>query len=226
MSDFTLNATLRSQEEQGKGASRRLRRQNLIPAIIYGGNSEPKSINLKANELSKALQSESFFASLINIDVAGETEEVIIKDLQRHPAKGFAMHADFQRVVRGQTMNFNVPVHFVGEAAGVKDGGILSTNITDVEITCLPRELPEFIEVDVSALAIGDVLRLSDIKLQNGSITQLDSDGADRVIVSVQPPVVEEEPEETPSEEETPLFGEATDGEDGDTENKSDDDNA
>ncbi len=205
--NFTLDAKKRA--EQGKGASRRLRRQNLVPAIIYGGEGEPVAISLKNNELVKALESEAFFSSLINLNVEGESQEVVIKALQRHPAKGYALHADFQRVVRGQTMHFTVPVHYIGDAVGVKDGGVLTTNVTEVEITCLPRELPEFLEVDVSTLAIGDVLRLSDIKLANGaSITQLDSDGTDRVIVSVQPPVVETAEDSVPevAADEVPAF--------------------
>lgn len=194
MSEFKLTAQLRADNEQGKGASRRLRRENRVPAIVYGGESAPLSVTLRFNEIIKALENEAFFASLITLDVNGQTEEVIIKALQRHPAKGFPMHADFMRVVRGQTMHFTVPVHYIGEAVGVQEGGVLTTNVTDVEITCLPRQLPQALDVDVSGLSVGDALRLSDIQLPDGiSITQLDSEGTDRVIVSVQPPVVEQE---------------------------------
>lgn len=201
MSDFILNAVLRGSDKQGKGASRRLRKENLVPAIVYGGEGEPTAISLKKNELIKALESESFFASLIKLNLDGNEEEVIIKALQRHPAKGFPLHVDFHRVVRGQTMRFNTPVHFEGEAAGVKAGGVLSTNVTDVEIVCLPRQLPEYLSVDVSALQVGDALHLSDIKLPEGvAIADLISEGADRVIVSVQPPTVPQEDDSSATE--------------------------
>lgn len=184
---YTLNAVLRGEKEQGKGASRRLRRANLVPAIVYGGNDKPVSICVKNNELVRALEDEAFFASLINLSLDGSTEEVVIKALQRHPSKGIPLHVDFQRVVRGQTMNFTVPLHFVGTSVGVKAGGMLSTNITEIEVNCLPRQLPEFIEVDVTELNVGDLLRLSDIKLPEGfSVVELTHGGTDRVVVSVQ----------------------------------------
>ena len=197
MSQYTLSTVARSGDQQGKGASRRLRKENLVPAIIYGGQGEPVSVAVKYNELIRALEDEAFFASIINLNIDGNSEEVIIKALQRHPAKGTPLHADFQRIVRGQTMHFTVPVHFVGTAKGTKAGGILQTNVTELEINCLPRQLPEFIEVDVSALEIGDLLRFSDIKLADGiTIVDLDSHATDRVVVSVQAPTVSEEDSE------------------------------
>ncbi len=188
MSEFILNVSLRSNDEQGKGASRRLRKENLIPAIVYGGNGEPLSISVKKNELVKALESEAFFASLITLNVGDSTQEVIIKALQRHPAKGYPMHVDFQRIVRGQEMHFTVPVHFVGESVGVKAGGILSHSLNEIEISCLPRQLPEFIEVDVSAMQIGDVKHLHDVVLPAG-ITLVDH-GNDQTIVTILAPKV------------------------------------
>ena len=117
---FELNATDRSADLQGKGASRRLRKQNLVPAIIYGGGEQPTAISIKINELVKALEFEAFFSHILTINVDGTEHQAVIKDLQRHPAKGFPMHADFQRVVKGQKIHMNVPVHFVGreEAPG------------------------------------------------------------------------------------------------------------
>lgn len=191
--EFNLSVVVRQDNEQGKGASRRLRKQNLVPAIIYGGKGEAVSIAVKYNELVKAIQNEAFFSHILELDVNGTKEEVIIKAMQRHPSKGIPLHADFQRIVRGQTMNFTVPVHIVGTSKGVKAGGILQTNMTEVEITCLPRQLPEFIEVDISKLEIGDVIRLSDLKLPEGfSVVELTHGGTDRVVVSVQPPTVSE----------------------------------
>lgn len=198
---FAINAIARSEELQGKGASRRLRKQNLVPAIIYGGNEEPMAISIKINEMVKSLEYEAFFSQILTITVDGEEHQAVIKDLQRHPAKGFPMHADFQRIVKGQKINMNIPVHFSGreEAPGTKAGGILSTLVTEVEIVCLPSQLPEYLEVDVSGMEIGDLFRLSDITLPEGVILfELDMEDAhDRTIVNMQPPTVEEVDEDT-----------------------------
>ncbi len=199
---YTLNTVVRATDEQGKGSSRRLRKSNLIPAIIYGGNAEPLSVSVKLNELVKALEDETFFSSVTTLTIDGDNQEVIIKALQRHPSKGTPLHVDFQRVVRGQTMHFTVPVHFVGTAKGVKAGGVLQTNVTELHINCLPRQLPEAIEVDVSNLDIGDLLRFSDVKLAEGiSIVELDSNATDRVVVSVQAPTVSTEDSEASAED-------------------------
>lgn len=193
---FALNAVDRSADQQGKGASRRLRKQNLVPAIIYGGGEEPTPIAIRHNELVKALEFEAFFSHILTINVDGEEYQAVIKALQRHPAKGYPMHADFQRVVKGQKINMNVPLHFTGaeNAPGTKKSGILSTVVTDVEIVCLPSQLPEYLEVDVSGMEIGDLFRLSDIKLPEGVIIfDLDMEDAhDRTIVNMQAPTVEE----------------------------------
>ena len=134
---FAINAVDRSADQQGKGASRRLRKQNLVPAIIYGGGEEPMAIAIKVNEMVKSLEYEAFFSQVLTITVDGEEHQAVIKDLQRHPAKGFPMHADFQRIVKGQKINMNIPLHFSGreDAPGTKAGGILSTLVTEVEIT-------------------------------------------------------------------------------------------
>lgn len=193
---FSLNAVDRSADKQGKGASRRLRKQNLVPAIIYGGNQEPTAISIKLNELVKALEFEAFFSHILTVNVDGTEHQAVIKDLQRHPAKGFPMHADFQRIVKGQKINMNVPVHFSGreEAPGIVKGGVLSTLVSDVEIVCLPSQLPEYLEVDVSGMEIGDLFRLSDINLPEGVIIfDLDMEDAhDRTIVNMLPPTLEE----------------------------------
>lgn len=194
---FAINAVDRSAEQQGKGASRRLRKQNLVPAIIYGGGEEPTPISIKINELVKSLEFEAFFSQILTITTdKGDEQQVVIKDLQRHPAKGFPMHADFQRIVKGQKINMHVPLHFSGreEAPGTKAGGILSTLVSDVEIVCLPSQLPEYLEIDVSGMEIGDLFRLSDIKLPEGVIIfDLDMEDAhDRTVVNMQPPTVEE----------------------------------
>ena len=194
---FAINAVDRSAEQQGKGASRRLRKQNLVPAIIYGGGEEPTAISIKINELVKSLEYEAFFSQILTITTdKGDESQVVIKALQRHPAKGFPMHADFQRIVRGQKINMNIPIHFTGreEAPGTINGGILSTLVSDVQIVCLPSQLPEYLEIDVSGMEIGDLFRLSDIPLPEGAIIfDLDMEDAhDRTIVNMQPPTVEE----------------------------------
>ncbi|OOS05308.1 LSU ribosomal protein L25P [Moraxella cuniculi DSM 21768] len=206
MSQFTLNGVARSQDQQGKGASRRLRKENLIPAIIYGGNEEPVSIGVKTNELVKALSNDAFFSSVIAISIDGTEQEVIIKALQRHPAKGFPLHVDFQRIVRGQTMNFNVPVQIINEetSVGKKAGGVLTTLVTDIEINCLPRNLPESIEVDVANLAIGDSINLGDIKLpKEVTLVTADSEDLNRTIATMQAPTVETETEASEEASET-----------------------
>ena len=207
---FHLSAKKRTEDQQGKGASRRLRKQNLVPAIIYGGASDPVAITLNADQFRKDLSFESFFSHILTIDVEGDEEQVIIKALQRHPAKNFAMHADFQRVVKGQLMNFNVPVHFEGgeTSPGAKAGGVISTTVTDIEISCLPKDLPEYLSVDISDMQIGDTLRLSDIVLPEGvKLPALElEEGTDRVVVNMQPPRIEVEEDEKPEADEVPAI--------------------
>lgn len=201
---FTLNAVTRGEELQGKGASRRLRKQNLIPAIIYGGNEEPVAVSLKNNELVKSLESEAFFSSIITIAVeGGEEEQGIIKALQRHPAKGFPMHADFQRIVKGQKISMSVPVHFEGTdvAPGTKAGGILSTLVADLDISCLPSQIPEYISIDVSGLEVGDSVHLSDITLSEGvTLADLEA-GTDRTVANMTAPKAEKVEEATDAAE-------------------------
>ena len=221
---FAINAVDRSAEQQGKGASRRLRKQNLVPAIIYGGGEEPTAISIKINELVKSLEYEAFFSQILTITTdKGDESQVVIKALQRHPAKGFPMHADFQRIVKGQKINMNIPLHFTGaeNAPGTKAGGILSTVVTDVEIVCLPSQLPEYLQIDVSAMEIGDLFRLSDIKLPEGVIIfDLDMEDAhDRTIVNMQAPTVEEVDEDAEVDAaEVPATAQATDDDKKDSE--------
>ncbi|MCL1623223.1 50S ribosomal protein L25/general stress protein Ctc [Moraxella sp. Tifton1] len=200
MMSYTLNAVVRSNEQQGKGASRRLRKENLIPAIIYGGEGEAVSICVKTNELVKAISEDAFFSSIISIELDGTKQEVIIKALQRHPSKGFPLHADFQRIVRGQEMNFSVPVRVINEeeSAGKKTGGVLTQLVNDIQVTCLPRNLPEFIEIDVAKLEVGDNIRLGDVALPQGlSLVLQDDSELENAIVSMQAPTVEEVEEST-----------------------------
>ncbi|ONG39137.1 50S ribosomal protein L25/general stress protein Ctc [Alkanindiges hydrocarboniclasticus] len=169
MTDFNLNAVARDQ--QGKGASRRLRHANLVPAVIYGGEQAPQSISITFKELVKVLESEAFYSHIVNLNVDGQVQPVVLKALQRHPAKNFPMHADFLRVDATHTINVRVPLHFINQesAVGVKQqGGIVSIIANDVEIITLPGNLPEFIEVDLAEVEVGTVVHLSDIKLPEG----------------------------------------------------------
>ncbi|MBV1913617.1 MAG: 50S ribosomal protein L25/general stress protein Ctc [Cycloclasticus sp.] len=165
---FELAASIR--KDLGKGATRRLRKQEMVPAVIYGAGKEPVSITLGHNQLMHSTDNEAFFSHILSIDVDGKKEKVIIKALQRHPAKSILMHADFMRVSMTEKLKVHVPLHFIGadEAPGAKQGGVVTHDLVDIEIQCLPGDLPEYIEVDVSALEIGDSLHLSDIKLAKG----------------------------------------------------------
>jgi large subunit ribosomal protein L25 len=168
--EFALNAEVRS--DLGKGASRRLRRNvAMVPAVIYGGEKAPQSISLLAKELAKLLENEASFSHVLTLNVAGSNESVLIKALQRHPAKGYVMHADFIRVVAGQKLTAHVPLHFLNQetAVGVKtQGGEVSHTLAEVEVSCLPKDLPEFIEVDMAAVEIGQIVHLSDLQLPKG----------------------------------------------------------
>jgi len=178
--DFSLNVQAR--DLQGKGASRRLRHQNLVPGVIYGGSAAAQSISIRFNELVKALESEAFYSHVLTLNVDGKSEQVVLKALQRHPAKNSPMHADFVRVDKTHEITMRVPLHFTNQetAIGVKQqGGQLSITVNDVEVRTLAANLPEFIEVDLSEAKLDQVLHLSDIKLPKGvKLTQL-SHGAD-----------------------------------------------
>jgi large subunit ribosomal protein L25 len=194
MNDFTLNAELRS--DLGKGASRRLRRlASLVPAVVYGGEKAPESISLLAKEVAKLLENEAAYSHIIALTVDGKKQNVVIKALQRHPAKGHVMHADFVRVVAGQKLTAIVPVHFINEAAPIKKGGEISHVTSELEVTCLPKDLPEFIEVDLGALEIGAIVHLSDLKAPKGVEFVALAHGNDLAVANVHAPRVA--PEET-----------------------------
>ena len=219
MSDkFDLIAELR--EDQGKGASRRLRHQGKVPAIIYGAGRPPRALVFDHNRVLQQLDNESFYSSVLNIKVGEKSQAAILKDVQRHPAKPQVMHMDFQRIVEDEDIKMLVPIHFIGEdvAPGVKEGGgKVSHLITEVEIVCLPRYLPEYLNIDVSELELDAMLKLSDIVLPEGvSIPALaQGEEADRSVVSIhvikevviedeeeiEPGAVPVEGEEAPAEE-------------------------
>ena len=181
---ITLTATIRT--DVGKGASRRLRRlEDKVPAIIYGGDTAPQKLTLSGNEILKASQIEAFYSQILDISIDGSVESAVIRDLQRNPASGRVQHIDFQRVSADKEINVNVPLHFVNEDAcvGVKmSGGTLTHNLTEVEISCLPANLPEFIEVDMLEVEAGSSVHLSDLALPEGVTVVALAFGADRDI--------------------------------------------
>jgi len=212
---FDLIADIR--EDSGKGSSRRLRREGKVPAIIYGAGRPPRALTFDHNRVIQQLDNEKFYSSVLNIKVGEKSQAAILKDVQRHPSRPFVMHMDFQRIVEDQEIKMNVPLHFIGEdiAPGVKvGGGKISHLRTDVEIVCLPRNLPEYLELDVSELELDDYLYLSDIKLPEG--VQIPELAQEEEGVQLQPVVschiikevvIEEEVEEV-AEGEVPLAGE------------------
>jgi large subunit ribosomal protein L25 len=166
MSSIMLEAETRA--DKGKGASRRLRRlENKVPAVLYGGGKEPHAIHLLHNKVVKALESESIYSSIFDMTIDGKVEHVILKDLQRHPYKPLIMHMDLQRVSAKDVLVKLVPLHFVNEnaAPGVIKGGLVSHTMSQIEVRCQAKYLPEFIEVDLAGMKINDVLHMSDLKL-------------------------------------------------------------
>lgn len=200
--EFALNAEVRS--DLGKGASRRLRRNvSMVPAVIYGGDKAPQSISLLAKDLAKLLENEAAFSHVLSLDVAGTKESVLIKALQRHPAKGFVLHADFVRVVAGQKLTAHVPLHFLNEATSVgvkQQGGEISHTISEVEVSCLPKDLPEFIEVDMAAVEVGQTVHMSDLKLPKGVELVALAHGNDLAVSNIHASRVKAEDEEGAAE--------------------------
>ena len=197
---FELNCELRT--DLGKGASRRLRRLNgSIPAVLYGGGQDPLSLTIPHKDIARATANEAFFAHIITLHIGKEKQQAVIKALQRHPAKPFILHADFLRVSDTVEITVNVPIHFLNEdtCKGVKlGGGSILKSLTEIEITCLPKNLPEYIEVDMLNLDIGDLIHLSDIKLPEGvtSVALSHGEEMDHNVAAVHAPRTEVE--ETP----------------------------
>lgn len=176
--------------DSGKGSSRRLRRAGKVPAIIYGAGREPRSLTFNHNDLLKATDHESFFSSILNVQVGDNVRAAILRDIQVHPSKHQIMHIDLQRVVENEKIHMEVPIHYINEAicVGVKiGGGTVQKTRTEVEVICFPRDLPEYLEVDIQNMDVDDLLHLSDIKLPEGvELTDLIADPPrDEPIVSV-----------------------------------------
>ena len=189
---FELNCSVRT--DSGKGASRRLRRlDNAIPAILYGGNKDPMALTIAHNDILHATENEAFFSHIITLNIGKDKEKAVIKALQRHPAKPFIMHADFLRVDEKQAITMKVPLHFINEdkCVGVKLGsGSIRKTLNELEISCLPNNLPQYIEVDMLEVEVGQTLHISDIALPEGvtSVALSHGEDSDLSIAQVQAP--------------------------------------
>jgi large subunit ribosomal protein L25 len=204
--------TAETRNKMGKGENRRIRRlENKFPAVVYGADKAPHSIVLDHNTFVHALENEGFYSNILTLTIDGKQEKVVLKDLHRHPSRPKILHADFLRVSAKTKLTMNIPLHFLGgdTAPGVKaEGGVVSHLMSEVEVRCLPGDLPQYIEVDLSKLAIGDAVHLSNLKLPKGvELTALThGEGHDQPVANIHKPIViqEEEPEVSAAAEEAP----------------------
>ena len=209
MAIFKVESQLR--EDIGKGASRRLRHAGLVPVVLYGGDRDPRNLALNHNEVLKLIEDEAFFSSIIEFSAdGGKKQKVVLKDMQRHPAKAVVMHMDFMRVDDKHEIVMHVPLHFEGgeeSPAGKSSRVILDYQANEVEISCFPKDLPEFITVDVSTFDAGDNLHLSDLKLPKGvtltAFTHGDNEAHDTVVVSTS--IVGQTAEESEEGDDAPV---------------------
>jgi large subunit ribosomal protein L25 len=193
---FELIAEFR--ETQGKGASRRMRHEGKVPAILYGGHAEARALTVSHQKLMLMLENERFYSTILSLKVGDQTQAAILKDVQRHPYKNAVLHIDFQRVEENEKIRISIPLHFTGAAVspGVKSqGGIVSHMRNEVEVSCLPRDLPEFIEVDISGLSLNESIHLSQLKVPAG-VTLIELVKDDAAVVAIHSPRAEE-PEPT-----------------------------
>ena len=184
-----------SRKDQGKGASRRLRHAGKVPAILYGGKGEPANITLDQRKLLTMIDNEKFYSSIISLQLDGKPQPAIVKDVQMHPAKMQVVHVDLQRVVEDQPIRLHIPIHFLNAATspGVKvQGGLVSHLKTDVEVSCLPKDLPEALEVDMGKMELNDTIFLRDLQLPPGVTVPELSQGRNAPVVAIHAPRVEE----------------------------------
>ena len=203
MSNFTFNAESRS--DTGKGASRRLRHTNAIPAIIYGGKANPQSLTLNHDDVIKTLEVEAVYTSILTVNIDGKANKAIIKDIQRHAYKPKVLHMDFQRVNENEKIHMHIPIHFLGgeNSPGVKVGGQMTHNMSDVEVSCLAKDLPEYLEIDVSNMEMGETLHISDLKMPSGVVSVELAHGSDhdQPIVAIHKSRAMDESEDTSAPE-------------------------
>ena len=194
-----VNAMLRS--TQGKGASRRLRHAAKVPGVVYGGGQDAQSIELDHKELRQQLKLEAFHASILSLNLDGQKQQVLLRDYQMHPWRMEVLHVDFQRVAADRKIHMKVPLHFMNQesAPGVKlGGGTVSHVQSEIDVSCLPADLPEYVEVDIGEMQSGQSLHLSDLKLPSGVESVALRGGDDLVVVTIQVPRGEAAAEETP----------------------------
>jgi large subunit ribosomal protein L25 len=190
--------------DEGKGASRRLRREGFVPAIVYGGELKPVSIQLLHKDVWHASQNEWFYSSILDLSLGGDVQKVLLRDMQRHPFKQLVLHLDFQRVNENEAIRVRVPLHFLNQEvspAGKTSGIVITHELNEVEISCLPKNLPEYIEIDLSELKIDDIVHLSELKLPDGveiPELRLGKEHDHAVVVAKE---VREEAEEAPAAE-------------------------
>lgn len=176
---FEFDAELRT--KTGKGDARRARRQGKVPAILYGGGAEPVQLNLNHNQVVKRLANDAVYSHILTLKVDGREEKAILKALERHPSRPVIMHMDFQRVSSTAKLRVHVPLHFINQetSVGVKKGGVVTHALVEVEVDCLPQNLPDYIEVDLAALDLGESVHLSDLKVPEGVEIHALMQGAD-----------------------------------------------
>lgn len=201
--NYTFAADIRT--DLGKGASRRLRHEGKVPAVLYGAGKEAVSLTLLHDKVNNAADHEGFYSNILTLTIDGKKVEAIVKDMQRHPFKPKIVHLDFQRVDAKQELHTSVPLHFLNEEGVQKAGGVIVHHLNDVEIAVLPKNLPEFIEVDVAGLDIGDNIHLSDLKLPEG-VTLIDltrGEDFNQVVVTISAKKTEadEDAEDTASDD-------------------------
>ena len=190
---FVVGADLR--DAQGKGASRRLRHKGKVPAIIYGGKQEPRTLVLDQQNLLTMIGNEKFYSSIVQLKLGDQSEYAIVKAVQMHPARNVVVHVDLLRVVESEPIRLHLPIHFKNEATspGVKlQGGVVSHMAADVEIVCLPKDLPEYLEVDLATMNLNETKFLSDIPLPSGVTIPALAHGKNRPVVSIHSPRAEE----------------------------------
>lgn len=183
--NYAFNAEIRT--DMGKGASRRLRREGKVPAVLYGAGKEAVALTLEHDKVNNAADHEGFYSNILTLTIDGKKVEAIVKDMQRHPYKLKLIHLDFQRVDAKQELHTSVPLHFLNEEDAQKAGGVIVHHLNDVEITVLPKDLPEFIEVDLAGMNVGDNVHLTDLKLPSGvTLVELTKgEDHDQVVVTV-----------------------------------------
>ena len=204
------NLTATGRKDEGKGASRRLRRSGHVPAIVYGAHQDPQSIQIEHNHLWLTSQNEWFYSAILDMSIDGKVQKVLLRDMQRHPFKQQILHLDFLRVSENEVLRASVPLHFVNQEkspAGKTAGIVVTHELNEVEVSCLPKDLPEFIEVDLSTLDVGDIVHLSEIQLPAGVTIPALSHGKehDLAIVIAKHARVEEETAAAPEAAEVPA---------------------